>query len=103
MKTDTITTIDRYKSSPAYGQKVWPAVILLDKPRAGYDPKQHITGAVAHGQEVEIVDKQQAHDDLWCLVRCDIEHEGEVYHQEGWCKRQLLENEGASYFEEVNK
>ena len=101
MKTDTITTIDRYKHSPAYGKNVWPFAPLLDKPRAGYKA-EHLTGAIAHGQEVEIIEKQQAHDDVWCHVRWDVEHEGENYHQEGWCKRQFLVNEGASYFEKVN-
>ena len=97
--TDTINLIDRYKSSPAFGVQVMDFAPLLDKPRTGYKP-ENITGAVAHGQAVEIIEKKQEHNDVWLLVSCDIEHDGENYHQEGWVKRQLLENEGKSYFEQ---
>ena len=96
---DIITCIDRYKSSPALGEQVLKAVILIDKPRAGY-LAQHVTGALAHGAEVEIIDKKQAHNDVWCKVTGDVKHEEEILHQEGWCKRQFLENEGKSYFEQ---
>ena len=97
--TDTITTLDRYKNSPSAGAVLEMVVALIDKPRAGYT-HESITGAVAHGQVVKVLDKQQAHSDIWCKVACDPEKDGVVYHQEGWCKRQFLEVEGESYFDQ---
>ena len=103
MKTDTITTIDRYKVSPAYGKNVLPFVSLLDKPRMGYNPQMHMTGAVPHGQVVEVLDKKQEHNATWCKIQCDIEQDGETYHQEGWCSAKFLEDAGKAYFESVNR
>jgi hypothetical protein len=100
---DKITLIDRYKVSPTYEKQITAVALLLDKPREGMIIAGNVTGAVGHGQEVEILEKKQDNKALWCYVTCEVEHEGKAYPQKGWVKRQFLENEGASYFEEVNK
>lgn len=101
MTTDTITCIDRYKYSPAYGERILPFATLLDRPRTLYTAEQ-MTGAVGHGFAVEILEKKQDNGDLWCKVRATDVKDEQTYIQEGWVKRQFLEREGESYFEAVN-
>jgi hypothetical protein len=100
--SDTITCIDRYKASTAFGTQVLPFASLLDRPRQGHEAK-HLTGALAHGAKVEVIDKRQDNGDIWCKVSATVTHEGKEYVQTGWVKRQFLQNEGAAYFEAVNR
>ncbi len=97
--TDTLTTIDRYPSSPTRGEKVLEFVALWDEPGANkYQPK-NLTGALSPGTEVTILEYcvLDYYIDVTFWVRVEAEQGGR--NQAGWCNCVFLEKVGALYLE----
>ena len=71
------------------GDVVCP-VIYLWKSKAGILKANNVGGALAHGDEVEII---RRHKDGWVSIRANVEHEGEIYHQVGLVRESLIKVE----------
>ena len=88
-KTDTITGIDRYEHSPDRGKLVVEAVILWRRP--GIEAAaEHVTGAVAHGDEVEVLRTVKRDGGVYARVKTDKYPN----RQSGWMRATLLEKLG---------
>ncbi len=68
------------------GEIVCP-VIHLWKTRKGVMEADNLSGAVKHGQRVEV---KQIDDDGWVEVYRMVVHKGKEYPQEGWVKKSLI-------------
>ena len=71
------------------GDVVCP-VIYLWKSKAGILKANNVGGALAHGDEVEII---RRHKDGWVSIRANVEHEGEIYPQVGLVRESLIKVE----------
>ena len=65
-------------------------VINLWKSKLGIMVADNLTGALAHGSEVEVLSKDT---DGWYKVSADVEHEGKTFHQEGYVMNSLIKRE----------
>ena len=90
MKTDRIHGIDRYEHSFANGELVVPVALLWNKPGAIAKAK-NLTGAVAHGCEVDVIKRKVHKKRNFFHVTTTVE--GKV--QKGWISAMLLEDRGA--------
>ena len=86
---DKICGIDRYEHSPTYGEQVVDVAILWIRPGAPFKDVS-VSGAIKHGDAVEVLEKKQYKQELWCKVSC-TKYADE---QAGWLKATLLEEEG---------
>lgn len=89
MATDTICGIDRYKDSKEFGKMVVETVILWRMPSADLK-RDNVSGAVKHGDAVEILSTTHYKGELWAKVKCTI-YEKE---QKGWLSANLLKTLG---------
>ena len=97
MTTDTIWGIERTPHAVHYGELVVEVALLYHEPAAPLEAS-NITGALAHGSEVEVIESQEIDSALWCKVAADIEHEGQIYEQRGWLRASLLKDAGEAEF-----
>ena len=90
-ETDTLYGIDRYKDSPMFGKLVVPEINLWKKSGS----KGKIIGTLQHGTAVEIVDKDQVNNFMFCKVRGSRQRGTPIT---GWCRASLLKDAGESEF-----
>lgn len=96
--TDHAHGIERNPDSPMSGKLVLGGkgqipIMLWREP--GLPIKaENFTGAVAHGQELQVL-RMKEHDGAeWYYVKCVVKHEGKSYPQKGWIRRPLLKELG---------
>lgn len=90
---DTVCGVDRYQVSPTFGQLVAP-VIYMWKAISAAPIAKNLSGAVAHGTQVEIVRTKEQDGKTYAFVKCDIIHNKKTYPQHGWVSAALLTNLG---------
>lgn len=88
--TDTICGKDRYENSPSFGQEVVEIVILWKRPGDNITDLAKVSGAVAHGDPVEVLDKKLYKRTLYAKIKCDKYPTT----QEGWVSSVFLEGLG---------
>ena len=87
--TDIAWGIDRYEHSEDKGELVVPVVYLWKSPACKV-AGDNLTGAVKHGAELTVTKRKQRNDRSFYFATCDVEHEGELYRQEGWLSGMML-------------
>ena len=97
-KRDRAWGIERNPSSAAFGEQVLGGegqmpIILWSRPGC-VAAAENVTGAVKHGQTVELMRKVQYRDEMWWRVRTAVVHKGKKHMQRGWIKQTLLRREG---------
>ena len=65
-------------------------VINLWKTKLGIFNADNLGGALAHGTEVEVLNKD---NDGWYKISADVKHEGKTYHQGGYVRNTLIKRE----------
>ena len=88
-QADTICGIDRYPSSPAFGELVVPKVNLWQKAGGLTTGGNHIIGTLPHGCQVVVVREKQHDGQAWCR----IEAPGDDCAND-WLRATLLEKRG---------
>lgn len=84
---DTLTGIERYHRSEAYGELVVPVITLWKEP--GLPPKaDNVAGVLDHGAEVQVTQKKRRQGRDWYFVR------NEEQDQEGWIVAAFLDRLG---------
>lgn len=86
---DKVWGIDRYEGSPTFGLQVVPVILLWVQPGASPE-KKNLTGALAHGAQVEIISEERLDDLDWFHVRSTVD--GKT--QEGFVRGTLLRDRG---------
>ena len=89
MTTDNICLIDRYEHSPTRGEMAGEKAVLWTRPHNWPHPDK-VKGALAHGDEVEILDSKFYKKAEWYKVRCDKYPTV----QQGWLYATMLEKAG---------
>ena len=89
---------DRYKHSPYYGEITQPVILLWREPGLRV-AAANMTGALRHGEFVEVLGKTALRGSDWYKVRFDVQHEGQTYPQVGWLADRMLRARGKGAFE----
>lgn len=88
-KLDHICGIDRYQHSGYYGIQVLEVVILWNKAKAAMAREGNVSGALAHGAEVEILRERTVSKLTFSLVE-ETKPPNEQKPQKGWVRNTLL-------------
>jgi hypothetical protein len=72
------------------GEVVCP-VIYLWKGKGGIMVADNVTGALKHGDEVEILEEDKDPEG-WVKISKEVEYKGETYPQEGYVKKSLIKH-----------
>jgi hypothetical protein len=94
---DQIWGEDRYLNSPYYGQVVNEIIILWQAPGLPV-AKENMSGALAHGSYVQVVNKAEMRGKTWYKVLCSVQHDGRNYPQVGWVSERMLLKRGRDAF-----
>jgi len=95
---DQVWGIDRYQNSPYYGQVVTETVHLWNEAGAKM-LAANMTGALAHGAFVRVLNKRTVDGHDWYKCHARVEHEGKRYVQRGWVVDRMLRKRGKGAFE----
>jgi len=93
---DAIWGIDRYPSSPAFGELVLEKVNLWQRVGGITAGDNHVIATLPHGYRVVVTQEKQHEGQVWCRVEVAAPR-GE---ESGWLRATLLEKRGQKEFEE---
>lgn len=88
---DKMYGIERYPKSQALGELVCP-VIMLWKKYGETKTAEAISGALKHGEAVEVLERVKWMGRTWCRVRAEANELRQA--QEGWVLVEFLEGYG---------
>jgi hypothetical protein len=83
--TDKVCGIDRYKASSSFGELIVETILLWKRPNCEMKAG-NLTGALAHGSEVEVLEWRGGKAKVVAIVEGNI--------QTGWLRTTLLEEAG---------
>ena len=86
MTKDRTCGLDRYESSPSFGEVVVPIILMWEKPGQGVTSVNGLTGALPHDFEVTIT-KQKKHNGA---AYSYIEGTQDGNRQVGWVRNTML-------------